>query len=105
MENDWASDFFSKCLSFSPELSASGNDLYSAYLTYCRGYGIQPLPQTKVMPRIADYHGVDKRRKNTGTVYIGVGVSKPPSMILLDARAGECREENSDSYWEDVLPA
>ncbi len=103
-ENDWAADFFSKCLSFGSELSASGNDLYSVYLTYCQGYGIPPLPQTKVMPRIADHHGVDKRRKNTGVVYIGVGVSKPKSMILMEARAGECREENSDSYWEGVLP-
>lgn len=103
-ENDWAADFFSKCLSFGSELSASGNDLYSVYLTYCQGYGIPPLPQAKVMPRIADHHGVDKRRKNTGVVYIGVGVSKPKSMILTEARAGECREENSDSDWEGVLP-
>ena len=104
-ENDWASDFFSKCLSFEPDLSAIASDLYSAYTTYCQGYHIPPLPQTKVMPRIAEHYGVSKKRTNKGFIYTGVGVSKPESLILLEARAGECMEENSDSNWDDLLPA
>ena len=104
-ENDWATDFFNKCLSFEPDLSSSGYELYSAYLTYCQAYHLVPLPQTKVMPRIADHYGVTKKRTNKGVLYTGVGVSKPLSLILLEARAGECREENTDSFLDDLLPA
>ena len=61
-ENHWAADFFSKCLRFEPDQSATARDLYSAYTTYCQGYRIAPLPQTKVMPRIADSVGSPCRR-------------------------------------------
>ncbi len=102
-ENDWAADFFSKCLRFEPDLSATANDLYSAYTTYCQGYRIPPLPQTKVMPRIAEHYGVTKKRTNKGFIYTGVGLSKPKSLILLDARAGECIEDSKDTDWDDIL--
>ena len=104
-ENDWASDFLSKCLSCEPDLSASASELYSAYTTYCQGYRIPPLPQTKVMSRIHKHYGVTQKRNNKAIIYTGVGVSKPESLILLEARAGECREENSEESWDDLLSA
>jgi len=102
-ENDWAADFFCQCLSFGPGLSATGSELYSAYTAYCQGCSIAPLPQTKVMPRIAEHYGVTKKRTNKGFIYTGVGLSKPESMILLEARAGECRDEEPDSFLDDDL--
>jgi P4 family phage/plasmid primase-like protien len=102
-ENDWAADFFSTCLSFEPDLSATASDLYSAYTTYCQGHRIQPLPSTKVMPRIAEHYGVTKKRTKRCFLYTGVGLSKPESMILLEASAGECIEESKDTDWDDII--
>ena len=67
-ENDWATDFFNKCLNFESNLSTTASELYSAYTTYCQGYRIPPLPQTKVMPRIAEHYGVSKKRTNKGFI-------------------------------------
>lgn len=101
-ENDWAADFFSTCLSFEPERSATASELYSGYTAYCQGNHIAPLPQTKVMPRIAEHYGVTKKRTNKGFVYTGVGLSKPESLILLNARAGECIDDSTDTEWDDL---
>lgn len=103
-ENDWAADFFSKCLIFETGLSATGSELYSAYTAYCQRCCIAPFSSAKVMPRIAEHYGVIKRRTNRGTFYDGVGVSKPSSLIFLLARAGECRGEGSDGSWDNLLP-
>lgn len=75
-ENDWVADFFGKCLCFEPSESAAASDLYAVYLTYCEGYNILPLPQTKVMPRIAEQYGVSKKRTSKGFLYTGVGIKK-----------------------------
>lgn len=102
-ENDWAADFFSTCLNFGPDLTATASELYSAYTTYCQRNHIAPLPQTKVMPRIAEHYGVTKKRTNRGFLYTGVGLSKPESLILLDIRAGECIEDSKDTDWDDAF--
>lgn len=96
-ENDWASDFFSTYLSFEPELSATASELYSGYTACCQGNHIAPLPQTKVMPIIADHYAVRKKRTNKGIIYTGVGLSKPESFILLNARTGECIDDSTDT--------
>jgi hypothetical protein len=56
------------------------------------------------MPRIAKHDGVTQKRINKGFIYTGVGVSKAESLVLLEALAGECKEENYKEGWDDILP-
>lgn len=105
IENDWAADFFHKYLLFESIQSTTASELYSAYLSYCQGHRIPPLPQTKVMPRIAEQFGVTKKRSNKGFIYTGVGLKKTGALILLEARAGECIEDDPDTSWDDILMA
>lgn len=107
-DNDWAEDFFQECLVFEPELSATGNELYDEYTTYCQLHSLHKLAQNVVMPRIAEHPSVTKKRTNSCYRYYGVGVAKPDplnlpeSLKLLDAlnekRAVQCRVENQDLY-------
>ena len=55
------------------------------------------------MPRIAEHYGVTKKRTKKGFLYTGVGLSKPESLILLDARAGECIEDRKETDWDDIF--
>ena len=95
-ENDWAADFFRDSLVFEAGQSATGSELYDAYQKYCGCAGINPLPSSVVLPRIAEHPGVMKKRMNKGTRYFGVGISKPESLNLLQNqhRVGRCRDEN-----------
>lgn len=52
------------------------------------------------MPRIAEHYGVSKKRTNKGFIYTGVGVAKIASLILLEARVGECIEDSEDADWD-----
>lgn len=81
-ENDWAADFFHYCLTFEPGESATATELYAAYQEYCETHSILALPQTKVMPRIAEQCGVTKKRTNKGFLYTGVGIKKNGLQIL-----------------------
>ena len=71
-ENDWAVDFFEDRLIFEFNRSATGSELYDAYQKYCQRSTLQPLPQTVVLPRIAEHPGVTKKRTNKGMRYYGV---------------------------------
>lgn len=92
-ENDWAADFFADSLIFGPGHSCTGSELYDAYTKYCGCSGINPLPQSVVMPRIADHPDVTKKRTRKGFQYNGVGINKPESLLLLQRFKQKRREE------------
>ena len=104
-ENDWAADFFEDSLVFEPSRTATGTELYDAYQKYCQCSTLRPLPQTVVLPRIAEHPGVTKKRTNKGMRYYGVGVNKPASLVFLENRARKCRDDSLDSLWDDLFPA
>ena len=74
-ENDWAADFFAQRLSFEPNASATGTEIYDAYVAYCNSAGTVVLPNTLVLPRIAAQPGVIKKRTNQGMRYYGVEIA------------------------------
>lgn len=104
-ENDWAADFFGESLIFAPDKSATGSELYDAYQRYCQYSNLHPLPQTVVLPRIAEHPGITKKRTNKGMRYYGVGINKPVSIVYLENRAGKCMEKDLDYSWDDLFPA
>lgn len=103
-ENDWAADFFEDSLVFEPSRTATGTELYDAYQKYCQCSTLQTLPQTVVLPRIAEHPGVTKKRTNRGMRYYGVGINKPASTVYLETRARKCRDESLESFWDELFP-
>ena len=113
-ENDWAEPFFRECLVFKEGLSATGSELYAEYTTYCQLNSVYKLPQTVVLPRIAEHPGVVKKRTKKCSRYYGVGIfvpellDKPESIKILDElrerREAQCRayEEDLDN-WENLI--
>lgn len=113
-ENDWAEPFFRECLVFKEGLSATGSELYAEYTTYCQLNSVYKLPQTVVLPRIAEHPGVVKKRTKKCSRYYGVGIfvpellDKPESLKALDEirerREAQCRtyEEDLDN-WENLI--
>ena len=113
-ENDWAEPFFRECLVFREGLSATGSELYAEYTTYCQLNSVYKLPQTVVLPRIAEHPGVVKKRTKKCSRYYGVGIfvpellDKPESIKILDElrerREAQCRayEEDLDN-WENLI--
>ena len=111
-ESDWATDFFQECLVFDPELSASASELYDEYTTYCRLHSVTKLPQSVVMPKIAEHPAVTKKRTNSCYRYYGVGIYIPEEAariqgILEDLRKkreAECREYEQDmDNWDNLI--
>ena len=103
-DNDWATDFFSESLVFGVNYSAMGSELYDAYQKYCGCSTLSALPQTVVLPRIAEHPNVTKKRVNKGYRYYGVGVNKPASLVILEERARRCREDASAlDYLDDIF--
>ena len=102
-ENDWAADFFQECLVFREDLSATASELYDEYTTYCQLHSVHKLPQTVVMPRIAEVSCVTKKRTNKGYRYEGVGIAKPEALEQVESlkilekfreqREPQCRED------------
>lgn len=92
-DNDWAADFFNESLVFGIDHSAMASELYDAYTKHCGCSSLNALPQSVVMPRIAEHPGVTKKRTNKGFKYYGVGVYKPASLVYLEQRAQKCMEE------------
>ena len=91
-DSDWAADFFNESLVFGADNSAMGSELYDAYKKYCGCSSLTVLPQTVVLPRIAQHPDVTKKRTNKGYKYYGVGVYKPASLVYLEQRERKCRE-------------
>lgn len=104
-ENDWAADFFEDRLIFEFNRSATGSELYDAYQKFCQCSTLQPLPQTVVLPRIAEHPGVTKKRTNKGMRYYGVGINKPARIVYRENRASKCIDEDSGITWDDLFPA
>ena len=62
------------------------------------------VPQTVVMPRIADHPDMTKKRTNKGIRYEGVGIKQPESLLLLQKirqtrREDEIPESALDAYF------
>ena len=93
-ENDWAADFFAESLIFEPSRSCTASELYDAYTKYCGCAGINPLPQSVVMPRIAAHPAVTKKRTRKGYQYDGVGINKPESLLILQKLAQKRRDDS-----------
>lgn len=93
-ENDWAADFFRDSLVFGVNHSATGSELYDAYKKYCQCSSLLALPQTVVLPRIAEHPSVTKKRTSKGMRYQGVGINKPESLLMLEKYARKCMEDD-----------
>ena len=100
-ENDWAADFFADSLIFEPGRSCMASELFDAYKKHCDCAGINALPQSIVMPRIAEHPGVTKKRSRKGIRYEGVGINKPESLLILQKLAQKRRadEFSVDEYF------
>ena len=92
VENDWAADFFADSLVFESGRSCSASELYDAYKKFCDCAGINTLPQTVVMPRIAAHPDVTKKRTGKGIQYEGVGIKKPEALLLLQKMKQQRRD-------------
>ena len=103
-ENDWATDFFKVSLVFEPGKAAKGSELYDAYKQFCQESGIQPLPSSVVLPRIAQQPGVKKTRTSKGTCYTGVGIDKPEPTLFGGVYARKCRAKESIPFWDELFP-
>lgn len=103
-ENDWAADFFADSLIFESGRSCTGSELYDAYKKFCDCAGMNTLPQTVVMPRIAAHPDVTKKRTRNGFQYEGVGIKKPESLLLLQKIKQKRREaEIFESIADNIL--
>lgn len=83
-ENDWTIDFFEECLSFEPNASSTGSQLYKIYTLYCQGHSMSALPQNVVLPTIEAHPNVTKKRTRSGMCYEGVEPSKSEGLFILD---------------------
>lgn len=83
-ENDWTIDFFEECLSFDPNASSTGSELYRTYKLYCQGHSMPALPQNVVLPTIEAQPNVTKKRTRSGMCYEGVEPSKSEGLFILD---------------------
>jgi phage/plasmid-associated DNA primase len=102
-DSDWAADFFNESLVFGADNSAMGSELYDTYQKYCGCSTLNVLPQTVVLPRIAQHPGVTKKRTSKGFKYYGVGVYKPAALVYLEERKRKCREAEPSEDWFDGL--
>ena len=85
------------------EIYCFNNKLYDEYTTYCQLHSVHKLPQTVVMPRIAEVSCVTKKRTNKGYRYEGVGIAKPEALEQVESlkilekfreqREPQCRED------------